>query len=41
MESRLDDIWMDVQGVELSVANAHQQVQRVEEETKEELHRMK
>ena len=36
MESHLDDIWMDVQG-ELLVVNAHQQVQRVEEETKEAL----
>ena len=31
MEHRLDDIWMDVQGCELSVANAHQQIQRVED----------
>ena len=41
MEHCLNDIWMDVQGCELSTANAHQQIQRVEEEIKEELHRMK
>ena len=32
MEGRLDDIWMDVQGVELSVANTHHQIHRVEDE---------
>ena len=32
MEHRLDDIWMDVQGCELSTVNAHQQIQRLEDE---------
>ena len=32
---------MDIQGCELSTANTHQQIQQVEEETKEELWEMK
>ena len=32
MEHRLDNIWMDVQGCELSTANAHQQIQQLEDE---------
>ena len=41
MEMRIDNLQMDMTGVELSVANAHLQVQRVEEETQEELREMK
>ena len=32
MEHHLNDIWMDVQGCELLTANAHQQIQRLEDE---------
>ena len=41
MEMRIDNLQMDMTGVELSVANTHLQIQPVEEETQEELQEMK
>ena len=40
LESQIDNLQMDMTSMELSVANAHQQVQHVEEETKEEFRSM-
>jgi chromosome segregation ATPase len=37
MEARVDNLQMDMSGVELSVANAHQQIQRVEDEVIKEM----
>ena len=37
MEMRIDNLQMDMTGVELSVANAHLQVQRLEEDVIEPL----
>ena len=40
LERRIDNLQMDMTGMEMSVVNAHLQVQHVEEETKEEFCRM-
>jgi propanediol dehydratase large subunit len=37
LEMRIDNMQMDIMGVELSVANAHQQIQHVEDEVCETL----
>jgi predicted nucleic acid-binding Zn-ribbon protein len=41
LEMRVDNLQMDMTSMEMLVANAHQQIQCVEEETKEEFHKMK